>query len=96
MQNNIWLIVNSDFYFNHLLSIFTLAELISSFRNTKTKSIGNDYTLREIIGRGVNPQAIRYLLFSVPCRKQLNFTFEDLKVAENAIERLQDFRQLLT
>jgi cysteinyl-tRNA synthetase len=58
-----------------------------------SKSLGNDYTLRDIIGRGVNPQAIRYLLFSVPYRKQLNFTFEGLKGAENTIERLQDFRR---
>ncbi len=60
---------------------------------TMSKSKGNFFTLRDIVGRGVNPQAIRYLLFSVPYRKQLNFTFEGLKGAENTIERLQDFRR---
>jgi cysteinyl-tRNA synthetase len=63
---------------------------------TMSKSKGNFFTLRDIVGRGVNPQAIRYLLFSVPYRKQLNFTFEGLKGAENTIERLQDFRKRLT
>jgi cysteinyl-tRNA synthetase len=55
------------------------------------KSLGNDYTLRDIVAQGVDPRAIRYLLFSVPYRKQLNFTFEGLKGAETTVERLQDF-----
>ncbi len=60
-----------------------------------SKSLGNDFTLRDIIGRGFKPLAIRYLLFSVPYDKQLNFTFENLKGAENTIERLHDFKKRL-
>ena len=60
-----------------------------------SKSLGNDFTLRDIIGRGFKPLAIRYLLFSVPYDKQLNFTFENLKGAENTVERLQDFKKRL-
>ena len=60
-----------------------------------SKSLGNDFTLRDIIGRGFKPMAIRYLLFSVPYDKQLNFTFENLKGAENTIERLHDFKKRL-
>ena len=60
-----------------------------------SKSLGNDFTLRDIIGRGFKPLAIRYLLFSVPYDKQLNFTFENLKGAETTIERLQDFKKRL-
>lgn len=60
-----------------------------------SKSLGNEYTLRDILARGFKPLAIRYLLFSVPYDKQLNFTFEGLKGAENTIERLQDFRRRL-
>ncbi|MEK7723684.1 MAG: cysteine--tRNA ligase [Acidobacteriota bacterium] len=59
------------------------------------KSLGNDYTLRDIIERGFHPLAIRYLLISVPYNKQLNFTFEGLKGAESTIERLQQFRRLV-
>lgn len=58
-----------------------------------SKSLGNEFTLRDILGRGVNPLAIRYLLISVPYSKQLNFTFEGLKGAESTIERLQQFRR---
>jgi cysteinyl-tRNA synthetase len=61
-----------------------------------SKSLGNDFTLRDIIGRGFNPLAIRYLLISVPYNKQLNFTFEGLKGAETTIERLQQFRRLVS
>ncbi len=60
-----------------------------------SKSLGNDFTLRDIINRGFKPLAIRYLLFSVPYDKQLNFTFENLKGAETTIERLHDFKKRL-
>jgi cysteinyl-tRNA synthetase len=60
------------------------------------KSLGNDYTLRDIMERGFKPLAIRYLLFSVPYDKQLNFTFEGLKGAESTIERLHDFKKRLS
>jgi cysteinyl-tRNA synthetase len=61
-----------------------------------SKSLGNDFTLRDIISRGFNALAIRYLLISVPYNKQLNFTFEGLKGAETTIERLQQFRRLVS
>ena len=60
-----------------------------------SKSLGNEFTLHDIIGRGFKPLAIRYLLLSVPFDKQLNFTFENLKGAENTVERLHDFRRRL-
>jgi cysteinyl-tRNA synthetase len=60
------------------------------------KSLGNDYTLRDIMSRGFSPLAIRYLLISVPYGKQLNFTFEGLKGAETTVERLQQFRRLVS
>lgn len=60
------------------------------------KSLGNEFTLRDIVNRGFKPLAIRYLLFSVPYDKQLNFTFENLTGAEHTIERLQDFKKRLT
>jgi cysteinyl-tRNA synthetase len=59
------------------------------------KSLGNDYTFRDIRERGFSPLAIRYLLLSVPYGKQLNFTFDGLKGAESAVERLRQFRRLV-
>jgi cysteinyl-tRNA synthetase len=55
------------------------------------KSLGNFYTVRDIFARGVAPEALRYLLASTPYRKGLNFTFEGLKSASTAIDRLRNF-----
>ena len=57
-----------------------------------SKTRGNYYTFRDLRGRGFDPAAIRYLLLSVPYRKQLNFTFEGLRGAEKTVESLRDFR----
>ncbi len=56
-----------------------------------SKSLGNFYTLRDLLEMGYQPETIRYLLASVPYRKKLNFTFEGLKAAAKSIERLRDF-----
>jgi len=56
-----------------------------------SKSLGNFYTLRDLLRKGYDPKAIRYLLLSVHYRQQLNFTEEAVKAAENAVTRLQDF-----
>jgi cysteinyl-tRNA synthetase len=60
-----------------------------------SKSKGNFFTFRDLRDQGYSPLAIRYLLLSVPYRKQLNFTFEGLQGAESTIERLQNFRRLV-
>lgn len=60
---------------------------------TMSKSKGNFFTFRDLRAQGYSPLAIRYLLLSVPYRKQLNFTFEGLQGAESTIDRLKAFRQ---
>ena len=57
-----------------------------------SKSLGNYYTLRDLLARGYPPETVRYLLASVPYRKQLNFTFEGLKSAATAVDRLRNFK----
>ena len=56
-----------------------------------SKSLGNIYTLRELLEMGHLPEAVRYLLISVPYRKKLNFTFEGLEAATTSIDRLRRF-----
>ncbi len=68
------------------------AEFLMVEGQKMSKSLGNYFTLRDITGRGYAPEAIRYLLLSVPYRKQLNFTFEGLKSATTAIERVRNFK----
>lgn len=55
-----------------------------------SKSLGNQYTLRQLLDDGQDPVAIRYLLASVHYRKQLNFTFEALGQAKAAVARLRE------
>jgi cysteinyl-tRNA synthetase len=57
-----------------------------------SKSLGNFYTLRDLAGMGHSPETVRYLLASVPYRKKLNFTFDGLKAAATAIDRLRNYK----
>ncbi len=59
------------------------------------KSAGNFHTLGDLIERGYSVDTIRYLLVSTPHRKQLNFTYDGLRGAAAAIERLRNFERRL-
>ncbi|MGE5568256.1 MAG: cysteine--tRNA ligase [Rhodospirillales bacterium] len=59
---------------------------------TMSKSLGNFFTLRDLLEQGHAPEAVRYLLASVPYRKKLNFTMDSLRSADTAIERLRNFK----
>ena len=61
-----------------------------------SKSLGNFYTLRDLIGMGYRPEAIRYLLASVPYRKKLNFTFDGLRAATKSIDRVRELKYRLS
>jgi cysteinyl-tRNA synthetase len=61
-----------------------------------SKSLGNFFTLRDLVLKGHKPSSIRYLLASVPYRNQLNFTFDGLKQAAVSVERLRNFKLRLS
>src|SRR6266403_2563464 len=61
-----------------------------------SKSLGNFFTIRDLVLRGHKPSSIRWLLTQVPYRNQLNFTFDGLKSAASSVEKLRNFRFLLT
>ena len=54
------------------------------------KSLGNIYTLDDLIKRGFEPLAYRYLCLGTHYRSKLNFTFEALKSAQNGLENLYE------
>ncbi|MGH9393694.1 MAG: cysteine--tRNA ligase [Terriglobales bacterium] len=54
-----------------------------------SKRLGNFYTVRDLMDLGHRPSAIRYLLASVPYRRQLNFTLAGLDQAAAALARLR-------
>jgi cysteinyl-tRNA synthetase len=61
-----------------------------------SKSLGNFFTIRDLVLRGHRPSSIRWLLTQVPYRNQLNFTFDGLNAAASSVEKLRNFRFRLT
>lgn len=60
-----------------------------------SKSLGNFYTLRDLLDQGFKPKGLRYALLSIHYRQPLNFTLEGLHAAAQAVQRLLDFMQHL-
>jgi cysteinyl-tRNA synthetase len=56
-----------------------------------SKSLGNTFTIPDVVAKGFRPSAVRYLLLSAHYGKQLNFTWASLGQAEEALRRLTDF-----
>ncbi|UCD63245.1 MAG: cysteine--tRNA ligase [Candidatus Zixiibacteriota bacterium] len=56
-----------------------------------SKSLGNEYRLRELLEQGYSGVAVRYMLISTHYRQQLDFTMDGLEAARNALERYNDF-----
>ena len=54
-----------------------------------SKSLGNLYTLDDLVAKGFSPMAVRYALLMGHPRKQLNFTLDSLHAAESALRRLE-------
>ncbi|MDO8676791.1 MAG: cysteine--tRNA ligase [Candidatus Azambacteria bacterium] len=54
------------------------------------KSLQNFYTLRDIEKRGFESMAFRYLVLTAHYRSKLNFTWESLRSAQNALEKLKE------
>ncbi len=61
-----------------------------------SKSLGNCYTLPDLLDRGYDPTAIRYLLLATHYRQPLTFSFEALAAAAAAVGRLREAVRLWT
>jgi len=60
-----------------------------------SKSLGNFYTLRDLLQKECKPEAIRYALISTHYRQKYNFTLAGLEAAASAVARLRDFKRRL-
>ena len=60
-----------------------------------SKSLGNYYTLDDLVNRGISPSSIRYLLTTSHYRQKINLSFKHLDAAAKSVERLHDFRRRL-
>lgn len=56
-----------------------------------SKSLGNFYTLRDLLAKGFTGPEVRYLLLQTHYRTQLNFTLAGLDAARASLQRLHDF-----
>jgi cysteinyl-tRNA synthetase len=66
-------------------------EFLNIDNEKMSKSVGNVFTVHDILEKGYRASALRYLLMSVHYRKQLTFNWEILDQAEAALTRLTDF-----
>src|SRR5688572_13237141 len=55
------------------------------------KSLGNFYTLRDVIEKGYSGREVRYALMRVHYRAPLNFTWEGMEEARVALNRIDDW-----
>ncbi len=55
-----------------------------------SKSLGNFYTVQDILDKGFDPLALRYLYLQTHYRQEMNFTFESLEASQTAFKKLQN------
>jgi cysteinyl-tRNA synthetase len=60
-----------------------------------SKSLGNFFTLRDLLEKGIDPMAIRWVLIATHYRQPNNFSFDAVDAAKESIRRIQDFRTRL-
>jgi cysteinyl-tRNA synthetase len=60
-----------------------------------SKSLGNFHTLPELLGKGYNGREIRYALIRVHYRAPLNFTWEGMEEARQALARIDEWLRRL-
>lgn len=77
------------------VNVWMHSEFLLVENKKMSKSLGNFYTLRDLLGKGIDPVAIRYALQSVHYRAQLNLSFEGLEAAAQAVRRLRDLHRRL-
>jgi cysteinyl-tRNA synthetase len=56
------------------------------------KSLGNFYTLRDVVAKGYHPLAIRWVLIATHYRQPNNFSFDAIEAAQHSLDRIRDFR----
>jgi cysteinyl-tRNA synthetase len=55
-----------------------------------SKSLGNFFTLRDLLAKGFKGREVRYLLLSAHYRETFNFTLEGLEGAKSALARIDE------
>jgi cysteinyl-tRNA synthetase len=56
-----------------------------------SKSLGNVYNLDDIVAQGFRPSTLRYLYLGTHYRKQMKFSWAQMRQSEESLKRLVDF-----
>jgi len=84
-------VAQAEAAYNKILAKYWLhGEFLMVEGKKMAKSFGNIYTLNDLVQKGFDPLAFRYLCLGAHYRSKLNFTFESLKSAQNALENLYE------
>jgi cysteinyl-tRNA synthetase len=71
------------------------AEFLQIEGEKMAKSLGNVFTLQQLLEHGIKPSSIRYLFLQAHYRSRLNFSFEGLAAAAEAVRRIGTTRRRL-
>jgi cysteinyl-tRNA synthetase len=55
-----------------------------------SKSLGNTYTVQDVIDKGYDPFSLRYLYLQTHYRQEMNFTWEALEASQKALNKLRN------
>jgi cysteinyl-tRNA synthetase len=75
----------------HFVKHWLHAEHLLVDHKKMSKSLGNVYTLRDLLKKGYTGHQVRYMLLQTHYRTQLNFTFTGLDSVVHSLARLSDF-----
>jgi len=70
-------------------NVWIHADFLTVDGGKMSKSLGNLYTVEQLIEKGYDPLVYRYLVLGAHYRTKLNFTFEALDGAQNALKKLR-------
>jgi cysteinyl-tRNA synthetase len=55
-----------------------------------SKSLGNNYKVEDIVRNGYSPLSLRYVYMQTHYRQEMNFTWDGIKAADHALQRISD------
>ena len=71
-------------------NIWAHSEFLTVDGGKMSKSLGNIYTVPELVERGYDALAYRYFVLSGHYRSKINFTWEAMDAAQNALRKIRD------
>lgn len=79
----------------HFVKLWMHSEHLIVDNKKMSKSLGNFYTLRDLLEKGFTGKQVRCMLLQTHYKTQLNFTFQGLEAVKHTLQRLNDFVQRL-